>query len=247
MSLVQGSHFRWVKAWELWLQGACFGMGVGLDDLWRSLPTPIILWFCVILWPSQRHEYFQIITTFTLVHWSLEVECESQVTIASAVHIHGQQGWGKWLVEGSGQQPNSSFRSEGTVQWCFLTSRIRCGSMVLSLTPWVCLMCIRLGSGGTAAWKHASSSVTEKQNNSQLVPQIQLWKFLKRDYLLWIYQALQLLILGHIWEEAGSSSATRWLPAPKRNSPELEQSPWDTPWGWAQLPFPSPLSVPSEL
>ena len=27
----------------------CFGRGVGLDDPQRSLPTPNILWFCVIL------------------------------------------------------------------------------------------------------------------------------------------------------------------------------------------------------
>ena len=25
------------------VQGTCFGRGVGLDDLWRSLPTPTIL------------------------------------------------------------------------------------------------------------------------------------------------------------------------------------------------------------
>lgn len=81
-------------------------------------------------------------------------------------------------MEGSGLQPNSSFKPERTVQWCFLTSRIMCGSTVLSLIPWVCLMCIRLGSGGATAWKHAFSSVTEEQNNSQLVPQIQLGKVL---------------------------------------------------------------------
>lgn len=62
----------------------------------------------------------------------------------------------------SGQQRHTSFRSEGTVQWCFLTSRITCDPPVLSLTPWVWLMPPKLGLGGTASCNCASSTVTAR-------------------------------------------------------------------------------------
>lgn len=62
----------------------------------------------------------------------------------------------------SGQQRHTSFRSEGTVQWCFLTSRITCDPPVLGLTPWVWLMPPKLGLGGTASCNCASSTVTAR-------------------------------------------------------------------------------------
>ena len=43
-------NFFTVRVTEHWnrlpkevVKGTCFGRGVGLDDLWRSLPTPTIL------------------------------------------------------------------------------------------------------------------------------------------------------------------------------------------------------------
>jgi len=36
----------WMRSCAACARWPCFGRGVGLDDLQRSLPTPNILWFC---------------------------------------------------------------------------------------------------------------------------------------------------------------------------------------------------------
>ena len=40
------SRPAWTRSCAAYCRWPCFGKGVGLDDPQRSLPTPIILWFC---------------------------------------------------------------------------------------------------------------------------------------------------------------------------------------------------------
>jgi len=40
------SRPAWTRSSTAYCRWPCFGRGVGLDDPQRSLPTPIILWFC---------------------------------------------------------------------------------------------------------------------------------------------------------------------------------------------------------
>jgi len=48
--LCRCSKPAWTRSCATCCRWPCFGRGGGLDDLQRSLPTPTILWFCVILW-----------------------------------------------------------------------------------------------------------------------------------------------------------------------------------------------------
>ena len=44
------SNPAWMRSCAACSGWTCFGRGVGLDDLQRSLPTPTILWFFVSVW-----------------------------------------------------------------------------------------------------------------------------------------------------------------------------------------------------
>ena len=51
----------WTRSCAACCRWPCFGMGVGLDDPQRSLPTPTILWFCN---KHEIHLAFQILKRF---------------------------------------------------------------------------------------------------------------------------------------------------------------------------------------
>ena len=64
------SRPAWMQSCAACCRWPCFGMGVGLDDPHRSLPTPTILWF---LWTATT-SFLNVYTVFVFFDWSVKVQ-----------------------------------------------------------------------------------------------------------------------------------------------------------------------------
>ena len=67
------SRPAWIRSCAACCRWPCFGRRVGLDDPQRSLPTPAILWFCVILWSWPKAQSDNILgsgTCHAICLWS---------------------------------------------------------------------------------------------------------------------------------------------------------------------------------
>ena len=82
------SRPAWTRPCAACCRWPCFGRGVGLDDPQRSLPTPTILWFCVILCTGSLN-----MTTLSPVT-QLEYQNFSQAADANQVMWEGRGSGG---------------------------------------------------------------------------------------------------------------------------------------------------------
>ena len=82
------SNTTWTRSCATYSRWPCFGRMVGLDDPQRSLPTPAILWFCVILSFWTSFSRFIVLWQRSALKWLLEALVEQVNRYPAFLLVH---------------------------------------------------------------------------------------------------------------------------------------------------------------
>jgi len=109
-----------------WFPNLCFGRGVEVADPQRSLPTPNIVWFCVILpacFSLAREDPHYLLSRNALCLWEKNNAFSNRM---SRTLNFWKASWGRWPFFAS------SFYSAPAISWTLMNQNWR------FLNPWQC-------------------------------------------------------------------------------------------------------------